>query len=282
MAIRFSDSNLWNRDWFLDLEGKFQLFAVFLRDHCDCSGIWNPAFKRFEQSTKFRIIGAEYLAAVNKDKERVFVLKNGKWWIAGFIEDQNKTLLLDPKYNPHKGILNSLDFNEAPYLSYGYNLRVSDVPSRLQGKDKDKGKDSIGICIKKGVQGENLPSQENPMRDKRFLDLREAYVKNDSWNNPGAANALLKALAQGEDIADIIQGATDFAAFAAKGTVYFNKTLENWIRERLWTTNWRERAVLEQSKQQSKGSLNQSSYREKKKSQECQEPEYKIPVVTFS
>jgi hypothetical protein len=157
---RLSNPSLWDRDWFLDLEGRFQLFCLYIRDHCNCAGVWQPSFKRFEQATGFRINQSEYLAAANKDeKNRVIVLPSGKWWIVGFIEDQcNSGLTLSPSSNFHKGIINSLEANEVPYLSYGYKLRVSD-PSRLVAKvlekEEEKEEGSFNVLpLEEGMQGE--------------------------------------------------------------------------------------------------------------------------------
>jgi hypothetical protein len=120
MALRFSDRELWDRDWFLSLEGKHQLFCLYLRDHCDHAGIWQPSFKRFEQSSGFRIKPEEYLEAVNCDCVRIIVLENGRWWITGFIADQYKTYQLNESNNAHKGIINSLRINLVPFESMGY------------------------------------------------------------------------------------------------------------------------------------------------------------------
>lgn len=141
MAKRFSDSDLWNRDWFLNLEGRHQLFCLYLRDICDHAGVWNPAFKRFEQSTGFRVNPEEYLKACNSPESvRIIVLANGRWWITGFIEDQYKTKTMNESNAAHRGIINSLRFNNVPYLSCGYEIApIKPLSSPLLGaKDKDK------------------------------------------------------------------------------------------------------------------------------------------------
>lgn len=126
MPIRFSHSELWDRDWFLSLEGKFQLFVLYLRDHCNHAGIWQPSFKRFEQVSGFRIFSEEFLLAVNSGAERIRVLKNKKWWITGYIEDQYKGMVLKESNNAHRGVIASLRANEVDYLSIGYKLAPGD------------------------------------------------------------------------------------------------------------------------------------------------------------
>jgi hypothetical protein len=148
MALRFSDANLWNRDWFLELDGKMQLFALYLRDQCDHAGVWQPAFKRFESISGFRINPQEYLAAVNSDKVRIVVLGNGKWWITRFIEDQYRGLVLNLSNPVMRGVVVSLESNNIPYESMGYKIDPTKTPPKTLPRpyvgSKDKDKDILG------------------------------------------------------------------------------------------------------------------------------------------
>lgn len=164
MAKRFSDSELWNRDWFLNLEGRHQLFCLYLRDICDHAGVWNPAFRRFEQSTGFRVNPEEYLSACNSPESvRIMVLENGRWWITGFIEDQYKTKSMNESNGAHRGIINSLRFNNVPYLSCGYEIApTKPLPSPYLGaKDKDKDKDNV-IVLKEEKSQEKRNTFQKP------------------------------------------------------------------------------------------------------------------------
>jgi hypothetical protein len=165
MPKRFSDSELWNRDWFLNLEGRHQLFCLYLRDQCDHAGVWNPSFKRFEQSTGFRINPSDYISACNKDGAiRIIILENGKWWITGFIEDQYKTKELTPSNYAYRGVINSLDFNQVPYESIGY--KVGDRKPLEGAKDKDKDKDKD--IKKREYEGETKKQIEHHWKTPTF------------------------------------------------------------------------------------------------------------------
>jgi hypothetical protein len=124
MATRLSNQNLWQQDWFLSIEGKYQLFVLYLRDHCDHAGIWQPAMKMFEMTTGFRIKTDDFLAAVNAEKVQILVLPNGRWWLTGFCEDQYKGRVLCYAINPHKGAIRQLENNQVPYKSYGYEITL--------------------------------------------------------------------------------------------------------------------------------------------------------------
>lgn len=124
MSTRLSDSLLWQQDWFLSIDGKYQLFVLYLRDHCDHAGMWQPAFKMFEITSGFRINKDNFLKSVNSKKTRILVLENGKWWLTGFIEDQYKGKVLCHAINPHKGVIRQLENNQVPYKSYGYKVTL--------------------------------------------------------------------------------------------------------------------------------------------------------------
>jgi len=146
MPGRLSFTSMWESDWFLALDGKCQHLANYIRDHCDCAGVWRPAFRMFEKISGFRVSPEEFLSTVNNGKVRVLVLDSGKWWITGFLEDQLRTTELDERVGPHKGALNSLDFHKIPYKSYGYKIRVKEGMCSLPGgsgrtKEKDIEKD---------------------------------------------------------------------------------------------------------------------------------------------
>jgi hypothetical protein len=135
MAIRFANMTLWQRDWFLSLDGKYQLFVHYLRDHCDHAGVWQPAFRLYEKITGFRIDVEEFLRTVNAESARVCVLENGKWWLTGFIEDQYKTREISDKINPHKGVINSIRFNNVPYESHGYTITLRNTTDAVKEQD---------------------------------------------------------------------------------------------------------------------------------------------------
>lgn len=153
MAIRLANMTLWQRDWFLGLEGRYQHFVSYLRDHCDCAGVWQPSFILFEKISGFRVKQEEFLSSVNKEQVRVLVLDNGRWWLTGFIEDQCKTLNLSDHINPHKGVINSIRFNNIPYKSYGYTLTLQKGTGGVKDKDQDKDQSSC-ISTEEGMQGD--------------------------------------------------------------------------------------------------------------------------------
>lgn len=81
---RKTDTELWNKDWFLNMPPIYMLFYNYFKDNCDYAGIWRPQFRRFELITGEKIDGDKALKYFNTDKERVIVLDNGKWFLKNF------------------------------------------------------------------------------------------------------------------------------------------------------------------------------------------------------
>jgi hypothetical protein len=234
---------IWQRDWFLNLDGKYQLFVHYLRDHCDHAGVWQPAFKLFEKITGFRIDQSEFLSTVNSESVRVHILENGKWWLTGFIEDQYRTTELNECINPHKGVINSIDFNNIPYNSYGYKLTLR---KGMEGvKDKDKNKDTNSeICIN---------SEEGMQGGKQQYELfKAAYPPNGSILNPEVMNWFILRFDEKFDRFDhIISRAGQYATYwkELEPDIYPQckhiKQAINWLRECFYETDWSAKLVAE-------------------------------------
>lgn len=129
MAKRFTDTMKWNEDWYLDLSLVDKLFWIYICDNCDHAGIFKPNKRMFELLIGGKIDVQKFLQTVNKDKARVCVLGNGRWFLAGFIEFQygNK---LNPNNRVHKSILNILNDNDL-------NLEIFDSKISLDAPTKD-------------------------------------------------------------------------------------------------------------------------------------------------
>lgn len=114
MVKRLSDSEIWNKDWFLDLTDKQKLLVKFLFDNCDCAGIYEIS-KRVLRNCFEQEITKEDFESIKQVK---FISEN-KIFIEDFIKFQYNTSipLLNPLNRVHKGILKSLEKNNIITLS---------------------------------------------------------------------------------------------------------------------------------------------------------------------
>ena len=157
MAKRFTDTEIWHEDWFISIPKEYCLFWFFLKDACDHAGIWRPNIQSFNKLFECSLDASKALEILNAEKERIVVLKNGRWLLKNFIKfqygvDQEQLSVNSPV---HKGIIKSLLFNDVTlakglvkaYLTFSKPLdkpyiRVSKGLSKplLTLKDKDKNK----------------------------------------------------------------------------------------------------------------------------------------------
>ncbi len=166
MAKRFTDTEIWDQDWFVDLPTKYKLFWNYIKDKCDNAGFWRP-----NKLVAQRIIGEpinvhEFLTFINSDKERIIILPSGRWFMKDYFIFQYGEVF-SPESKVHKGalkilvangvhiseILNggtgnlqNIDLEELKTIAYdkGMNkllIAYGKGTERVKDKDKDKDKD---------------------------------------------------------------------------------------------------------------------------------------------
>jgi hypothetical protein len=88
MAKRFTDTEIWQEDWFISLSEGERAFWFYLKDVCDCAGIWRPNISLANHLYGFKVDLASTLSKINTDRDRIKVLNNGRWFLVGFIPFQ--------------------------------------------------------------------------------------------------------------------------------------------------------------------------------------------------
>ena len=48
MTKRFVDTEIWNKDWFLDLSIKQKLLLKYIYDNCDCAGVYEISYRNLQ------------------------------------------------------------------------------------------------------------------------------------------------------------------------------------------------------------------------------------------
>lgn len=156
MSKRFTDTEIWNDEWFRNLPTKYKELWRYLYENCDIAGCWKINLSHLH----FSMPGEQFtlddiLITLNSDKERVIVFDNNKrLFITKFINFQYG--LLSTKCGPHLGVIKLFKDLLERGLPKGYLT--------LQDKDKDKDKD------KRGGMGE---SQSKQMPYHQKFEARE-------------------------------------------------------------------------------------------------------------
>lgn len=154
MAKRFTDTEKWKDEWFLELEPLMKILWLYMLDTCDHAGVWKVNFKLASYSIGTAL---DRQSALNALGDRIHVISLDKWHIPKFITYQQKGFL-NPSNKSHKGILNLLDYHKidsSPFLAPSKPLR-SEVTLDQRGT-------GIGIGI--GI-GNNTSSLNNSNKEE--------------------------------------------------------------------------------------------------------------------
>ena len=84
MAKRFISSEIWDKDWFLDLPSKYKILWFYLCTKCDVAGVFDPNLK-----TVSKILGEKFCEAevLKVFQGKVYKVKD-KWVLRKFITFQ--------------------------------------------------------------------------------------------------------------------------------------------------------------------------------------------------
>lgn len=109
MPKRFTDTGLWQKEWFLKYSMKQKLLLRFLYDNCDNAGIYEPNYSLLRVYIGEDVTESDIIS-LNTNKEKVRKLPNGKFYLLQFIKFQQGNFL-NPKNNAHKQIIQLLREN---------------------------------------------------------------------------------------------------------------------------------------------------------------------------
>ena len=133
---RFTDIEIWDKEWYMELNPVHKCLMKYIFDKCDACGCWKPNWKL----ASFHIGETVTLDDLKKlPKDQYEILETGKIWIPEFINFQYGQL---SKNSPaHKPIFSALEKNnlmDRLLIDYQYPI------NRVQDKDKEKDKEIIG------------------------------------------------------------------------------------------------------------------------------------------
>jgi hypothetical protein len=176
MAHRFTDTDLWNEDWFCDMGAEYQLFFNYVTSKCDNAGIWKPNKIDFEIKSRAKINLDSFLLKVNESgsKERIIVIEGGRWFLTGFISYQwftkQKTFDLALSNKLHLHIFNLLQKNNVPLQKV---RGLTEVLQTSKVKVKVKVKDEIENSVE-------ISEEENQIhigqRNGHQVSIRPTYL----------------------------------------------------------------------------------------------------------
>jgi hypothetical protein len=104
MAKRFTDNNLWEKEWFQDLPNSEKLAWFYIKDRCDSAGVWKPNRRAAEFFIGEKIDWEGFAERCNGN---ILVIDKGKWWLVDFCDFQYGKLTENCR--PHRWIIATLE-----------------------------------------------------------------------------------------------------------------------------------------------------------------------------
>lgn len=159
MPKRLADTEIWNKDWFLDLSLKQKLLVKFLFDNCDCAGVYQISYRNLKNCFGEEITREDFIGI-----KQVKFIADDKVFIEDFINFQYLNAdrpYLNPNNKAHLGVIRRLIKNNIDYTKY-----LSPFEGASKPLERGTG---IGIGIGKGIGSE----KEGVLGGEKTNELQE-------------------------------------------------------------------------------------------------------------
>lgn len=139
MAKRFTDTELWDKEWFMNLSVKHKCLIRFLFDKCDAAGVWSANYVLATQYIGETIT----IADMDALSHRVVCISPGKFYLIDFIEFQYGTLT--PTCIPHRKIIALVEkYGLEKHQNLGYTKPIHTLKEEEEDKEEETEKTEGG------------------------------------------------------------------------------------------------------------------------------------------
>lgn len=136
MAKRFIASELWDKDWFLELPSKYKVLWVYMITKCDVAGVFDPNLKTVSKLLNEKYTEQDVFSVFDNKLKKIM----DKWLLVKFINfqygDNLSPHMVKPINNALRKIGLDLDTVSIQYKQSIHTPKDIDI-------DKDKEKDIV-------------------------------------------------------------------------------------------------------------------------------------------
>jgi hypothetical protein len=130
MAKRFIASELWDKDWFLELPSKYKVLWIYMITKCDVAGIFDPNLKTISKLLNEKYTEADIFSVFNGKIRKV----QDKWLLNKFINFQYGDSLSPHMIKPINNALRKVNLDlDTLLIQYREGI---DTPKDIE-KDKE-------------------------------------------------------------------------------------------------------------------------------------------------
>lgn len=134
---RFTDTDIWKKQWFQDLEPKNKIVWFYLKDTCDSVGVWSVNKRLAEFQIGEKVNWDKFLKACNNN---IKIVSDDKWWITNFCIFQYGEL---SEKSSSKPIISYIKLLKKHNLWIGYVKGIEEGMVTLQEKEKEQDKEKV-------------------------------------------------------------------------------------------------------------------------------------------
>lgn len=208
MGKRFTGTEIWEEDWFLDMPKDYKLFWYYMLAKCDHAGLFKVNLRSFCSLNEATIEAELALGYFNKNKVRIRIINNNYWLVEDFFSYQYGNTL-NTSNRVHQSVLDLYEKNGVELTSI---RGIDEVKHGVKDIDKDKDKDKISLNVpfddfwfsydkkvgekdklaKKWASLTNderisamkhIPLYKAAQPDKTYRKHPGTYLNNKSWND---------------------------------------------------------------------------------------------------
>lgn len=153
MAKRFTDTQIWEKEWFMALSPRLKCLWRYLTERCDQSGVWEPNWQ-LASIYIGEAVSSDDLSSFGKHIE---ILETGKIFIPDFINFQyGRISESSPAHNP---VFRAIEKNRLT------NRVFNRVSNTLKEKEKEKEEDK-----EEEILSEKEKIEKEIFSDQRFME----------------------------------------------------------------------------------------------------------------
>lgn len=171
MAKRFTDTEMWDKEWFMNLSCKLKCLVKVVRDKADLCGVWSP---NWTMATLYvgEKVNEDDLLTID-DGQQFIKLKNGRIFCIGFVEFQYGEL--SEKSPVHRKIIQLLTQNNLleNYKNIGCEYPINRVQEEEQVKEEEEDKE---VPREKPFKTKPLPEDIPPLTAIQVGKIQE-YIR---------------------------------------------------------------------------------------------------------
>ena len=214
---RFTDTEIWFREWFMKLAPDEKAAFQFIKDRCDCVGVWATNMMLLKMLTGYTGTIEDLVPKCNGNLE----LFKGKVFLPDFCQFQYGNLSETCK--PHRKYIQELQSHDLlERILKGYPKGLDTLQEKEQEKEKEKEENNKGE--EEGV-GEEEPTERQKVSPTYFMDFvkSKGHVYKDDLQRWRAAINEILAKYPDDPIEDVVKWAAIYYEYPIKKAGFFVK-----------------------------------------------------------